>query len=49
MKWRVGPPNFAKALDYNKRLALVAAHTTDAVIVTDANGLIEWVNEGSSV
>jgi len=35
-----------QALTYNKRLALVAAHTTDAIIVTDADGLIEWVNEG---
>ncbi len=35
-----------QALSYNNRLALVAAHTTDAIIVTDANGLIEWVNEG---
>ena len=35
-----------QVLTYNKRLALVAAHTTDAIIVTDANGLIEWVNEG---
>lgn len=35
-----------QALSYNKRLALVAAHTTDAILVTDANGLIEWVNEG---
>jgi PAS domain S-box-containing protein len=35
-----------QALDYNKRLALVAAHTTDAIIVTNAEGLIQWVNEG---
>ncbi len=35
-----------QALSYNTRLALVAAHTTDAILVTDANGLIEWVNEG---
>ena len=35
-----------QALTYNKRLALVAAHTTDSIIVTNAEGLIEWVNEG---
>lgn len=34
------------ALTYNKRLALVAAHTTDSIVVTDASGKIEWVNEG---
>ena len=28
------------------RLALVAARTTNGVVVTDADGLVEWVNEG---
>ena len=28
------------------KLALVASRTTNAVIITDANGLIEWVNDG---
>ena len=28
-----------------RRLALVAEHTTDSVIITDADGRIEWVNE----
>ncbi len=29
-----------------RKLALVAARTDNAVVVTDANGLIEWVNDG---
>ena len=29
-----------------KKLALVAAHTDNAVIITDARGRIEWVNAG---
>ncbi|MDY7226229.1 PAS domain S-box protein [Hyalangium rubrum] len=29
-----------------KKLALVAARTSNAVIITDAQGLTEWVNEG---
>jgi len=28
------------------RLAMVAEHTDNAVIITDANGLTEWVNKG---
>ena len=28
-----------------RRLALVAEHTTDSVIITDAEGCIEWVND----
>ena len=28
-----------------RRLALVAEHTTDSVIITDADGKIEWVND----
>ena len=28
-----------------RRLALVAEHTTDSVIITDAEGRIEWVND----
>jgi PAS domain S-box-containing protein len=29
-----------------RKLALVAARTDNAVVVTDANGFIEWVNDG---
>ncbi|HYM32386.1 MAG TPA: PAS domain S-box protein [Candidatus Cybelea sp.] len=29
----------------NRRLSLVATHTTNSVILMDANGRIEWVNE----
>ena len=29
-----------------ERLSLVASKTTNAVVITDAQGLIEWVNEG---
>ncbi len=36
----------SQALAYNARLALVAAHTNDAVVITDPAGRIEWVNEG---
>jgi PAS domain S-box-containing protein len=36
----------SRALAYNRRLALVAAHTNDAVVLTDPAGGIEWVNEG---
>ena len=31
---------------YAARLALVVEHTDNAVIITDANGIIEWVNPG---
>ncbi len=31
---------------YSRKLALVAARTDNAVIVSDAQGRIEWVNEG---
>lgn len=31
-----------------RRLALVAEHTTDSVIITDADGRIEWVNDAFS-
>ncbi len=30
----------------SRKLALVAARTDNAVVVTDKNGLVEWVNEG---
>jgi PAS domain S-box-containing protein len=30
----------------NKMLALVAEHTTNSVLITDAAGLIEWANRG---
>ena len=36
----------SQALSYNARLALVAAHTNDAVVITDPSGRIDWVNEG---
>ena len=36
----------SQALAYNARLALVAAHTNDAVVITDPAGRIDWVNEG---
>ena len=36
----------SQALAYNARLALVAAHTNDAVVITDPAGMIDWVNEG---
>lgn len=32
----------------SKRLALIAQHTSNAVIVSDHTGLISWVNEGFS-
>lgn len=32
------------AVEANARLALVARHTTNAVIITDADGRVEWVN-----
>jgi len=32
------------AAESNALLALVAEHTTNAVIIADANGLVEWVN-----
>ena len=28
----------------NRRLALVARHTSDCIVLTDAEGLVEWVN-----
>jgi PAS domain S-box-containing protein len=31
---------------YSRKLALVAARTDNAVVVTDAHGRIEWVNDG---
>jgi PAS domain S-box-containing protein len=31
-----------------RKLSLVATHTDNAVIITDAQGLIEWTNEGFS-
>ncbi len=30
----------------NKKLALIASHTSNAVIITDSRGYITWVNEG---
>jgi len=36
----------SQALAYNARLALVAAHTNDAVVITDWSGCIDWVNDG---
>jgi len=35
----------AEAVKHTERLALVARHTTNAVIITDANERIEWVND----
>ncbi len=32
--------------DQRELLALVARHTDNAVIITDAKGLVEWVNDG---
>ncbi len=32
------------AAEINSRLALVASHTTNGVIITDAQGRVEWVN-----
>ncbi len=29
-----------------ERLSMVASQTTNAVVITDVNGIIEWVNEG---
>ncbi|MBI2516341.1 MAG: response regulator [Opitutae bacterium] len=37
---------FAQTLAYNQRLALVASRTTNAVVITDSEGRIEWINEG---
>ena len=34
------------ASKYAEKLALVASRTDNAVIITDVNGLIEWVNDG---
>ena len=36
----------AQSREESKRLALVAENTSNAVIITDAQGLIEWVNAG---
>lgn len=36
----------AEAEVLNRRLAAVAAHTSNGVILTDANGLTQWVNDG---
>ncbi len=38
--------NLKKSQKEIERLALVASKTDNAVIITDADGLIEWVNEG---
>lgn len=35
-----------KAEKENKKLALIASHTSNAVIMTDAKGYITWVNDG---
>ena len=35
-----------EAVEQANRLALVASRTDNAVIITDAGGLVEWVNEG---
>jgi PAS domain S-box-containing protein len=37
---------FHRTAAENRRLALVASSTTNGVIITDAQGLIEWVNDG---
>ncbi|MEM9774859.1 MAG: PAS domain-containing sensor histidine kinase [Chloroflexota bacterium] len=31
---------------HNRRLAMVAKYTHNAIVITDANGLVEWVNDG---
>ena len=36
----------ARSESENRKLAMVAAHTDNAVIITDSRGCIEWVNEG---
>ena len=36
----------ARSEDEVKRLALVAHNTTNSVLITDADGIITWVNEG---
>jgi PAS domain S-box-containing protein len=36
----------AQSREESKRLALVAENTSNAVIITDVQGLIEWVNAG---
>lgn len=38
--------NLKKSQKEIERLALVASKTDNAIIITDVNGLIEWVNEG---
>ncbi len=38
--------NLKKSQKEIERLALVASKTDNAIIITDANGLIEWANEG---
>ena len=35
-----------ESVAYTTKLALVAQHTSNAVIVSDADGCVEWVNEG---
>jgi PAS domain S-box-containing protein len=37
-----------RPIDDNRRLALVASETDNGVIIADADGRIEWVNEGFS-
>lgn len=37
----------ARRSEQNALLALVAEHTTDSVIITDARGLVIWVNEAT--
>ncbi|MBW2424627.1 MAG: PAS domain S-box protein, partial [Deltaproteobacteria bacterium] len=36
----------ARQEEENRRLSLIAARTSNAVILTDGKGVIEWVNEG---
>lgn len=38
--------NLRRSEAESRRLALVASHTTNAVILASADGKIEWVNEG---
>ncbi len=35
-----------EAQDLTKRLSMVAARTTNGVVITDAKGRLEWINEG---
>jgi PAS domain S-box-containing protein len=38
--------NYRRAEAESRRLALVASRTANAVMLTDAHGSIEWVNDG---